>query len=316
MGAAGAIYMAGSECFLVRFWGVRGSYPTPGPDTVRHGGNTSCIEVQAGRHTLILDAGTGIIRLGETLLQRTRGKPLYVSLLITHAHGDHLIGFPFFAPLFEGNSNIDCFGPSLAGRNIEQIVTPLMSPPYFPVDIHKLPSRRTFHTVTSEQCIIWEYGDGAKPKIAADQEQIKEAELRVFVKFTQSHPLNGAILYRIEFAGRCLVYATDVEWSGSYDPGFLAFVHGADLLIHDAQYTNEDYHQAKHGFGHSTVDMAIGVAYAAQVRKLILFHHEPLYDDAKLDAMEALAQTQFAQTYSASEGMEIDLLTPRIERGP
>ncbi len=307
--------MADTECFLVRFWGVRGSYPTPGSDTVRHGGNTSCIEVQAGRHTLILDAGTGIIRLGEALVQRTRGNPLHVSLLITHAHGDHLIGFPFFAPLFESNSDIDCFGPALEGRNIEQIVTPLMSPPYFPVDIHKLPSQRAFHTVTSEQCIIWEHSNGVKPRIATDAEQIKEAELRVFVKFTQSHPLNGSILYRIEYAGRRVVYATDVEWSGPYDPGFLAFVQGADLLIHDAQYTSEDYKQDKHGFGHSTVDMATGVACTAEVHTLVLFHHNPLYDDAKLDAMEALAQGQFARTYSASEGMEIDLLAPRTERG-
>jgi phosphoribosyl 1,2-cyclic phosphodiesterase len=300
--------MADTERFLVRFWGVRGSYPTPGPQTVRHGGNTSCIEVQAGGHTLILDAGTGIIRLGETLLQRSKGERLQLSLLLTHAHGDHLIGFPFFAPLFERRTEINCFGPALAGRTIEQIVTPLMSPPYFPVDIHTLPSKRTFHTVTGEQCIIWAYGAGAQPRVAETIEQIKEAQLRVFVKFTPSHPLDGAVLYRIEYAGRRVVYATDVEWDGPYDADFLAFVEGADLLIHDAQYTSEDYQQAKHGFGHSSVEMATAVACAARVRTLILFHHEPLYNDAKLDAMETEAQTRFAQTFSASEGMEFDLL--------
>src|SRR2546429_6855846 len=123
--AVGVSYMADKRRFLVRFWGVRGSYPTPGPGTVRHGGNTSCIEVQAGSHTLILDAGSGLIRLGEDLLRRTKGKPLYLSLLITHVHGDHLIGFPFFAPLFDGHTDIDFFGPSLAGRSIEQLVTPI-----------------------------------------------------------------------------------------------------------------------------------------------------------------------------------------------
>ncbi len=307
--------MADTERFLVRFWGVRGSYPTPGADTVQHGGNTSCIEVQAGGHTLILDAGTGIIRLGDALLRRSKGKHLQISLLITHAHGDHLIGFPFFAPLFEGSTEIDCFGPALAGRSIEQIVTPLMSPPYFPVDIHTLPSKRTFHTVTSEQCIIWQAGVGAKPQVADSAGQMQAAELRVDVKFTHNHPLDGAILYKIEYAGHRVVYATDVEWDGPYDADFLAFVQGADLLIHDAQYTGEDYERAKHGFGHSTIAMATGVACAAQVRTLILFHHEPLYNDAKLDAMEAEAQTLFAQTFSASEGMEIDLLTMRTERG-
>src|SRR2546421_13096504 len=114
--------MAERQRFLVRFWGARGSYPTPGPSTVRHGGNTSCIEVQAGKHTLILDAGSGLIRLGSALLQRTKGAPLHLSLLITHAHGDHLMGIPFFAPLFQSNTTIDCFGPSLEGRSIEQLV--------------------------------------------------------------------------------------------------------------------------------------------------------------------------------------------------
>src|SRR6266702_7023571 len=273
--------MADTQRFLVRFWGVRGSYPTPGSDTVRHGGNTSCIEVQAGGHTLILDAGTGIIRLGEALLQRTKGNSLHLSLLITHAHGDHLIGFPFFAPLFDGHTTIDFFGPSLAGRSIEQLVTPIMSPPYFPVDIRKLPSQRAFHTINDEQYIIWQHGYGSKPEIVANGKDTKNAEVSVYIKYTQSHPLNGAILYRIEYAGRRLVYATDVEWSKQlYDPDFLAFAQGADVLVHDAQYTAEDYQKAKRGFGHSTIEMATGVACEARVRELILFHHEPTYDDA------------------------------------
>src|SRR6266496_4295731 len=131
--------MADTQRFLVRFWGVRGSYPTPGPGTVRHGGNTSCIEVQAGSHTLILDAGSGLIRLGEDLLRRTKGKP----------------------------------------------------------------------------------------QIVPDGKDAKDAEASVSIKYTQSHPLNGAILYRIDYAGRRMVYATDVEWREHNDPEFLAFAEGA-----------------------------------------------------------------------------------------
>lgn len=294
--------------FLVRFWGVRGSYPTPGIHTIRHGGNTSCLEVLAGEHTLVFDAGSGIIRLGESLLRRAQGRSLPLALFITHGHGDHLIGFPFFAPLFSPTTTMHLFGPQLAGRSVEQLVTPLMSPPYFPIDIHCLPSQRTFHTITSEQCISW-YNGQSDPTIEITTPRKRTPDtVRVIAKFTSSHPQNGALIYRVEHADRCLVYATDVEWSEGCDPEFLAFIEGADVLIHDAQYTTADYQQAKRGFGHSTVAMAVEAAKAAHVHQLVLFHHEPTYDDEQLDRLEAEARACFAHSSSACEGMEFDLL--------
>lgn len=293
--------------FRVRFWGVRGSYPTPGPNTLRYGGNTTCVEVEVGGHTLILDAGSGIIRLGNDLLHRSEGKPLFISLLITHGHNDHLLGMPFFLPLFEERAHIDFFGPYLGGLNIEQVVTPVMSPPYFPVDIRKLPSHRTFHTISGEEQITWCNGDRRPTIIRAGVQDTHAAEVSVTARLTNSHPLDGAVIYRIEYAGRALVFATDVEWREQFEPEFITFVEGADVLIHDAQYTPEEYQQAKQGFGHSTIEMATEVAHAAQVGKLLLFHHEPTYDDDKLDTIEAEAQALFANTYSAFEGMEIDL---------
>jgi phosphoribosyl 1,2-cyclic phosphodiesterase len=299
--------MVNTERFQVRFWGVRGSYPTPGPQTIRYGGNTTCVEVEAGTHTLILDAGSGIIGLGKDLLQRSVGRPLNLALFITHGHGDHLIGIPFFAPLYERSTTIDIFGPGLAGRNIEQLVTPIMSPPYFPIDMQSLPSHRIFHTITEHEQIIWSNGE-VQPDIFNDCEDIVGAEIRIVARLTNSHPLDGAIIYRIEYAGRRLIFATDVEWREVCDPGFLDFIEGADLLIHDAQYTLDDYQDARQGFGHSSIEMATEVANTARVRKLILFHHEPTYDDNKLDAIQAAAQSRFANTSAASEGMEINLL--------
>ncbi len=297
--------------FLARFWGVRGSYPTPGSHTLRHGGNTACVEVQAGMHTIILDAGSGIIRLGEDLLRRVNGgDSLDLALFITHGHSDHLVGFPFFAPLFDPRTNLHLFGPSLGERTIEEIVTPFVSPPYFPVDMRKLPSQRAFRTITDEQYIAWG-ADERAPLMKSGHASRNGGygkEVRIVPCFTRHHPTDGAVIYRIEYAGRRLVYATDVEWSHGCERDFLEFIEGADVLIHDAQYTSHDYQQLKQGFGHSTIEMATEAAATAQVRQLVLFHHEPTYDDNKLDTMEMEARARFPQTCSAYEGLEIDLL--------
>lgn len=301
--------------FLARFWGVRGSYPTPGPQTVRYGGNTSCIEVEVDGHTLIFDAGSGIIRLGKDLVQRhADGSPIDISLFLTHGHGDHLIGLPFFTPLYEARTSIDFFGPRLAGRDVEQLVTPLMSQPYFPVDMRKLPSRRAFHTLNGSEHISWHSGE-REPVIESQTHCASADGVRVTIKLTSSHPLDGAAVYQVAYAGRRLVYATDVEWRERCEPAFLEFIEGADVLIHDAQYSHDDYYTAKQGFGHSTVQIAAEVARDARVDTLVLFHHEPTYDDDKLDALQAEAQAHFARARSAYEGMEIDLIQDVTTRG-
>lgn len=301
-----------ADAFVVRFWGVRGSYPVPGPSTVRYGGNTPCVELQVGNHTIILDAGTGIIGLGKELVRRSRqnnNKPIVATILLSHMHHDHTQGFPFFAPAHLGSSILYILGPHTFERKLEESLRHVVLTPNFPVSLQELPSFKIITTVREPDTLILDQKtlDLRIYNIFRDTIRCSPDTVRVHIHKSYAHPINGVYIYRVEWKGKSVVFASDTEGYIGTDRGLVNFARHTDLLIHDAHYTEEDYVQGKQGWGHSTAQMACDVAHLCGAKKLVLFHHHPEYDDAKVAQIEREAQQRFPNTVSAYEVMEIVL---------
>jgi phosphoribosyl 1,2-cyclic phosphodiesterase len=298
---------------IIRFWGVRGSYPVPGPRTMRFGGNTACVEVQAGAHTIILDAGTGIINLGGDLLRRARAngnRPIVATILFSHMHNDHTVGFPFFDPAYHGTTTLFIFGPKVFESDLEETLAHSMLPPSFPVGLDELASRKILRNINETDVVLigGSLTDVQVMNLYHDKVDPSPDLVRVRTYHSYAHPKNGVNIYNISWRGKTVVYATDTEGYVESDRRLVQFASGADVLIHDAQYRAEDYilpSKPKQGWGHSTPEMAISVAQAANVKRLVLFHHEPQYSDETLTEMEAEAQKNFPNTVSAYEGLEL-----------
>ena len=307
-----------SHRLWARFWGVRGTRPIVPVDGSRFGGNTACLEVRYASHVLIFDAGSGIVGLGDALLREWATPPAFprptLTLLLTHAHHDHLCGLPFFAPLYQQDAEMHLLGPDLAGLRFEEIIAGYMRSPYFPVDFNDLPSRRYLRSIADGTRLLWR--EGASGPILSDMSRPAPSNaLVVDVMHSQLHPRNGTLIYRVTAGGHSLVFATDVE-IGDGDSGdataaqrLIRFARGSDVLVHDAQYSDEDYGGAvpHRGFGHSTPAMAARIARAAEVGKLVLFHHDPGYADADVSALERTARSLFPEVQAAREGQEICL---------
>ncbi len=271
----------------VRFWGTRGSIAAPGKDTVRYGGNTSCIEIRCGKEIFILDAGTGIRKLGYELLKEN---PRHINILFSHFHWDHIQGFPFFSPIFNEKYSITLIGETKPNHTLEQSLATQLMFPYFPLSLKELDAKISFHEITNND------------RIKMGSVTIKTAPL--------NHP-GGCIGYRIEYGGKSFVYATDTEHSSHMDTSLLKLSSGADVLVYDCNYTDDEYSgkagHPKTGWGHSTWVQGIKVATAARVKKFILFHHDPSHDDEFVNKLEKQAQKEFKESYAAFEGMEINL---------
>ncbi|MBN1562287.1 MAG: MBL fold metallo-hydrolase [Anaerolineae bacterium] len=298
-------------------WGVRGSYPTPGPATVGIGGNTACIEIRANGHTIILDAGTGIIGLGRDLLRRARehGGDIEATILFSHYHHDHTQGLPFFAPAYVPSTQLHIFGPGCYAEPAEDVLARNQAPTVFPVSFYDMRAEKNVQSLQDGDTILITHGMGSIVLPAGIDDypgDLPPDAVMITTHRSYAHP-GGTLMYRIEYAGQTVVYATDTEGYIGTDRRLVEFARGADLLIHDAQFTEEHYYgrdprlSSTQGHGHSTPRMACEVAQAAGADRLVLFHHDPGYDDTTIRGMEEHARQVFPNVIAAYEGLHIEL---------
>jgi phosphoribosyl 1,2-cyclic phosphodiesterase len=286
----------------LRFWGTRGSIPSPGSATVKYGGNTPCVEVRTDTNWLvILDAGTGIRELGRSLVATANGSGIAADIFLTHAHWDHIQGIPFFAPIFQPGNRFTIWGQKTLETSIDRVIRDQMSPVVFPVAFEQLDATVDFCEMAEER----RTGNGYD-----------------VTAFAVRHP-GGALGYR--FSGRSesdgsFVYISDNELNPSAPYGSRAdwkerlvdFVRGATVLVHDAMYTADEYEKHR-GWGHSTYEDAVELALDAGVKQLVLFHHRPERSDEDVDRYVAACQAIVAArgatltVTAAAEGMTLDI---------
>jgi phosphoribosyl 1,2-cyclic phosphodiesterase len=302
-----------SDELKIKFWGVRGSYPTPGAGTVKYGGNTACVEICAGERTIILDAGTGIIPLGHDLMKRAaqEKRSLEILLLFSHLHNDHTQGFPFFVPAYIPNARLHIFGPGGTPETVKHVLEHNQSAETFPVSLREMASSKAIESIRESQVIVW---DEENIRVTESGARLSPDAVVIRIYSSHAHP-GGVYIYRITWRGKSVVYATDTEGYVGMDRRLVAFARDADVLIHDAQYSEEHYRgqlagfPATQGYGHSTAVMACEVAAAAETGELILFHHDPAYADDWVAAQESTAQKFFPDSRAAYECLEIKLHT-------
>jgi phosphoribosyl 1,2-cyclic phosphodiesterase len=266
----------------VRFWGVRGSTPTPQADNLKFGGNTSCVEISTPLGAcLIFDAGSGIRALGQRLLDESAGAPIHANIFLTHFHWDHIQGLPFFGPIYGPNNSVT-FRSGNTGRALQDTLEGQMAQPYFPVVMSQVAAQRKFHEM--------EVGSAV------------EVGGAIVKPCTLNHP-QGASGYRVECGKYVVVYATDFEHGDpELDATLLYHAKDADILICDTQYTPKEY-DTHRGWGHSTWLHATSVAQKTGAKQLVLFHHDPAHNDHTMARIQTEARTEFTNTAAAWEGL-------------
>jgi phosphoribosyl 1,2-cyclic phosphodiesterase len=277
----------------IRIWGCRGSLATPGRETLRIGGNTTCVEVAGNGTRIILDAGTGIRELGRQLAEEGAKN---IDICLTHLHLDHIEGLGFFTPIWDRSCEVHIWGPASPHHSLRERIATYFSPPLFPVHLDDIPSRLVIHDVPDEG---WELGPATIQGLLVN------------------HP-GPTLGYRLEEAGKVLAYISDHEPAlgtdlATADPVWVSgysVARDADTLMHDAQYTEAEYPE-RVGWGHSSIAHTIAFARLAKARRLLLFHHDPLHTDAQLDSMlmrgHELWEGDVDCLLLSHEGMELDV---------
>lgn len=307
------------EEFKVKFRGVRGSYPIANKDFLEYGGNTSCVEVNVNGHLIILDAGTGLINIGSELMEKyiasginsAERTPVNATVLISHIHQDHIQGFTFFRPLHIPSSIINVYGNVNYNESLSDELAELLFGKSFPLDLGDIAGNLNIKDLNETEGIILRHGE---PPIIKRIENENDAHVEgddVLITCYRSyaHPQEGVIIYKISYKDKVLVYATDKESYPGGDKKLANFARGCNLLIHDAQYTMEDYMDAyapKQGYGHSTFDMALEAKHQTHAEKVVFFHYDPAYDDNKLNAIKEHYKND--DIIFAYEGLEIELM--------
>ena len=271
--------------FTVRFWGVRGSISCPGHDTVRYGGNTSCLEVRCGDHLIIFDGGTGLREMGKTI---GKDEVVNADIFFSHAHLDHILGIPFFSAIFDPKNTFRLWaGHLLPHHTLNEVMRTMMTSPLFPVPPDIFSKKVSYHDFAAGETLT--PFDGATMKTAP-----------------LNHP-NGATGYRLEYDGKVFCYVTDTEHSNDeLDQNVVNLVRGADMLVYDCTYTPEEFPDYA-GWGHSTWEEGGKICQAAGVKTLVIFHHDPAHDDEFMDKLAKTAKQKYPNSIVASEGMVLDL---------
>lgn len=294
----------------VRFWGTRGSIPTPGRKTEKYGGNTCCLELRSGDTLVVLDAGSGIRELGHSWTEEFAGRPLRANLLLTHLHWDHIQGFPFFAPAYQPGNSLVIFGAEHKSGGLRELLGGQMESAYFPVPISAMRAQLEFHTTQDSVPL-----DGL-----------------VVRTYSLPHP-GGSLGYRIESPESVFVFATDCELDRlarnsddvattpdaprDYPPDFLEFLRGVHLLVVDCQFTDAEYAERR-GWGHNAIATVVDLCTQVRPHMLALFHHDPQHADDVVTAMvmetaERLDQRGVRDTlvFAAREGLTMAVCKPR-----